>query len=232
MAIDLFLWPMLLPIFALAIYCWLYKKDHLKEALAILAAIAIMIVLYMPMMDLFAKDAIGIGYSITKLILWILLPIAFLFLLTRDKSFLSFRKYGTKKGGARRSVWLFLIFVPIMLVVTFAESMILGVGWDSNIPLGSVMFFESFTEEFLCRGILLVFLMSIIDFRMAYAVSALTFILAHPQYYFPLQLGLVGVIVQTVLTAEIARRSDNIIGAWLLHGTNRFFEMVFLPFLL
>jgi len=227
---PLFLWPMILPILFLFFYCVIYKKERMREALAILVAIAVMIVLYPPLMDLLATDILGLGYSAVKLILLVLLPIVCLLLFTRDRSFLSLKKYGVKKEGIKKSTLLFLILLPVMLIVTLIQSLSLEGGGSPLFAYGSVMFFEAFTEEFLCRGVLLVFLMSIVDIRIAYFISVMTFVLAHPQYYLPLTLPIIGVLVQAILTAEISRRSGNIIGAWLLHGTNRFFSLVILPF--
>jgi hypothetical protein len=52
----------------------------------------------------------------------------------------------------------------------------------------------------------------------------------HPQNL--TNIFIIGTIVQGILTIEIARRSQNIIGSWLLHGSNRFFELVIIPLLM
>jgi hypothetical protein len=42
-------------------------------------------------------------------------------------------------------------------------------------------------------------------------------------------LFIVGIIIQGIVTLEIARRLQNIIGSWIIHGSNQFFVLVFLP---
>jgi hypothetical protein len=57
--------------------------------------------------------------------------------------------------------------------------------------------------------------------------SLASFIFIHPQNL--TTLFIVGTIIQGIVTLEIARRSQNIFGSWMLHGSNRFFELVLLP---
>jgi len=37
---------------------------------------------------------------------------------------------------------------------------------------------------------------------------------------------------QGLITIEICRRTNNVAGAWIVHGTNRFFSIAIYPFLM
>jgi membrane protease YdiL (CAAX protease family) len=134
------------------------------------------------------------------------------------------------KQGLKKSFFWFLLFLPIMLVVTGCIQFFIGVTWNSNIEAGTISFFEAFTEEFFFRGILFIFLLQKTNMKIAYVTSLASFILIHPQNL--TNLFIVGTIIQGFVTLEIARRSQNIIGSWMLHGSNRFFELVLLPLLM
>ena len=81
------------------------------------------------------------------------------------------------------------------------------------------MFFDAFNEEFLFRGVLLLYLWKIIDLKIAYATSILAFILAHPQHF--TLLPLIGVAAQAILLGIITHKTKNLIGPWISHGFNR-----------
>ena len=81
-----------------------------------------------------------------------------LLILKRDKSILRLKQYGIKKEGINKSVTLGLLFIPVMLIVTFIVKYIIGVVTEANTVLGIVSFVESFSEEFFFRGILFIFL--------------------------------------------------------------------------
>jgi hypothetical protein len=66
--------------------------------------------------------------------------------------------------------------------------------------------------------------------KIAYVTSFASFVLMHPQNL--ATIFIIGMIIQGCLTLEITRRSNNILGAWMLHGSNRFFELVLLPLLM
>lgn len=88
-------------------------------------------------------------------------------------------------------------------------------------------FVEAFTEEFFFRGILFVLLTQKTNVKIAYITSLTSFTLMHPQNL--MTFFLISTLMQGILTVEIARKSQNILGAWLLHGSNRFFQLVLLP---
>jgi hypothetical protein len=72
--------------------------------------------------------------------------------------------------------------------------------------------------------------MSKTNLKIAYVTSLTSFILMHPQNF--TNLFIVSTIVQGILTIEICRRSSNLTGAWIVHGTNRFFSIVLYPLLM
>jgi len=114
-----------------------------------------------------------------------------------------------------------------MIVVTGLIQFFIGITWDADLIAGAISFFEAFTEEFFFRGLLFIFLLKKTDLKIAYVTSLASFILIHPQNLTTLLI--VPTIVQGIIALEIARRSYNIIGSWMVHGSNRFFELVILP---
>jgi len=186
----------------------------------------IIVILYWPL----ATSLDTIASIAVKILLFVMLPIICLLFLKRDKSPLNLKQYGIKKEGLKKSLWLCVLFLPIMLVVTFSIKYINGMTGDADILLGTVSFFESFTEEFFFRGILFIFLLNRTNIKIAYITSLACFVLMHPQHF--TDIFIVGTIVQGILTIEITRRSENITGAWILHGMNRFFIIAVIPFLL
>ena len=68
------------------------------------------------------------------------------------------------------------------------------------------------------------------NFKVAYITSLASFILLHPQNFF--NPFIIITIIQGFITLEICRRSKNITGAWLVHGSNRFFSIALYPFII
>jgi len=225
MVIDLFLWPMLLPLAVPIFYSLRYKKKHLPEILVIALSMSLIVVLWWPVVT---SDILGSEtYYASKLLLFVLLPLLCLLIFGRKRHALDPRRYGIRKGGLAKSLRFALIVLPIMLVVTYLAWLIPGPVYGADFWLGVAMFFESFTEEFLFRGILFVFLLSRTNVQIAAFTSVACFVLMHPQHLD--NISLLPTVTQGILTMEIARRSENIIGAWFLHGINRFFTIAVLP---
>jgi len=150
-----------------------------------------------------------------------------------DESIFSWEYFGIESKGLEKSLKLGLLMLPIMLITTFLVTYIIGMKFYSDFPLGVVYFVESFTEEFFFRGILFLFLMRRTNLQVAYVTSFTSFVLMHSQYYINfINPFIIITIIQGFLTLEICRRSKNLLGAWVLHGTNRFFSIVIIPFLL
>jgi len=81
------------------------------------------------------------------------------------------------------------------------------------------MFLDAFNEEFLFRGVLILYLWKITDIKVAYATSIVSYIIVHPQHY--ASLFMISTIAQGILLAIIAHKTKNIIGPWISHGLNR-----------
>lgn len=167
-------------------------------------------------------------YIVGKTLLFVVLPIIIFIVVQRNTSLVHLNVYGIKKEGGKKSLMWFILFLPLMLVATGFLQYFNGMDWNADVLAGSISFFEAFTEEFFFRGILFIFLSQKIPIKIAYATSLASFTLMHPQNLE--SLFILGTLLQGILTLEIARRSQNILGAWLLHGSNRFVQLALLPF--
>jgi len=220
--------PMVLPL----AYAVKYKRDSLIEIGVITFTMIFIVVAYWPLI-------LGLNSTsniVTKFLLFVFLPLVFLFITwkirnkqKKKKQEYSFKQFGITEEGFEKSLKLGFLFLPIMLMVTFIAKYMIGGTLDGNFSLGVVSFAESFTEEFFFRGILFLFLMSRTNLKIAYVTSLASFVLMHPQNF--TNPFIISTIVQGFLTIEICRRSKNLVGAWVLHGTNRFFSIVIIPFL-
>jgi len=228
MEIDLFLWPMLLPMLIPIFYCLKYKKQSSKIIGLISFVVILIVILYWPLLNL---NFLGeYTYICTKFFLFVILPLIFLQLIESKKTQINFIHYGIKKQKLKESTKFFIFFIPIMILATITIQLINGATTEYNIFQATLMFFEAFNEEFFFRGILFVYLTNKTNLHVAYLTSLLSFILIHPQNLSSIFIA--GTIIQGVLTIEICRKTDNIFGAWLLHGTNRFFTIAIFPLLM
>ncbi|OYT28430.1 hypothetical protein B6U98_05045 [Thermoplasmatales archaeon ex4572_165] len=230
---DFFLWPMLIPMLIPIIYSAKYKRGSIGEISAIFFTMVFIVIAYWPLTNGFNSTA----NIVTKFLLFVFLPLIVLFVTwklknkpKKKKKDYSFKQFGITEKGFEKSLKLGFLFLPIMLTVTFLAKFIIGGALVSNYPLGVVSFVESFTEEFFFRGILFIFLVRKTNLKIAYVTSLASFVLMHPQNF--TSPFIISTIVQGFLTIEICRRSKNLVGAWVLHGTNRFFSIVILPFLM
>jgi membrane protease YdiL (CAAX protease family) len=213
-------------------YAVKYKRDSLIEIGVITFTMIFIVVAYWPLI-------LGLNSTsniVTKFLLFVFVPLVFLFITwkirnkqKKKKQEYSFKQFGITEEGFEKSLKLGFLFLPIMLMVTFITKYMIGGTLDGNFSLGVVSFVESFTEEFFFRGILFLFLMSRTNLKIAYVTSLASFVLMHPQNF--TNPFIISTIVQGFLTIEICRRSKNLVGAWVLHGTNRFFSIVIIPFL-
>lgn len=226
---DFFLWPILLPLFIPIVYCIRYKKESLTEVLVIALVIALIIGLWPIYSDGHLGYSTG-AYVSSKALLFIVLPIIALLLFKRNRTPLNFKQYGIQKEGLKKSVMLCLILLPVMLIATYIVKIVSNPTSPADSVYGTIMFFEAFTEEFLFRGVLFILLLGLTNTKIAYVTSFAGFLIMHTQYYMNgLDIGLLMVFVQSIATIEIARRSNNIVGSWLLHGINRFFSLAIFP---
>jgi len=224
----LFLWPMLIPMILLFFYCMRYKRDVLLEIGSITAAMILIVLLYWPLLT--SNFLLSYTYTGVKILLFIVLPLIVFLLINRNFTSLRCSIYGIQKKGMKKSIVWCIIFLPFMLIVTALIQYVYGITWSADLVAGVISFFEAFTEEFFFRGILFIFLIQKTNMKIASVTSFMSFTLMHPQNL--TTIFILGTIVQGILTLEIARRSQNIIGSWVLHGSNRFFTLVLLPLLM
>jgi membrane protease YdiL (CAAX protease family) len=228
MDFDFFLWPMLIPLILPLFYCFKYKKDTLLEVATITLALILIVIFYWPLLE--SNFLSTQTYTAVKILLFIILPLLCLYGVNRKEGIVFLNQFGITFKGVKTSIYYCVLFLPIMLGVTALLAYFYGGIVHVDMIGGIISFFEAFTEEFLFRGILFIFLSTRTNIKVAYIASLASFILGHPQHFGSIYL--LGTIVQGIVTIEICRRSDNIIGAWLLHGINRFFILVLLGFLI
>jgi membrane protease YdiL (CAAX protease family) len=226
--LNLFLWPMLVPMIIPLVYSMKYKRDALFEIGAIITALMLIVFLYWPLLTSnFLRSYTYVG---TKVLLFVVLPLVALLSIKHNFSPLQGSNYGIQKKSMKKSMVWCILFLPFMFIVTGLIQYAYGITWSADLAAGIISFFEAFTEEFLFRGILFILLLRKTNMKIAYVTSLMSFLLMHPQNL--LTIFTIGTLVQGILTLEIARRSQNIIGSCVLHGSNRFFTLVLLPLLL
>ena len=210
--------PILLALLIPIIYCIGWKKESLWKVIAISICCIFIVFLYRITVDLGNIIEPTLGYFIGKLILFTILPLITILYLERCKIKTALTEVGVKKEKLVMSILLGLG----VLVITVILALIIY-GWGQTEPASAywniVMFFEAFNEEFLFRGVLLLYLWKITDLKVAYVTSVLAFILAHPQHL-P-SLSLIGVAAQGILLGIVTYKTKNLIGPWISHGLNR-----------
>lgn len=221
--------PMVIPIF----YSLKYNKRSSLEIGTITLIMVFIVIAYWPLTLFFSSPA----NIVTKFLLFVLIPIFILYLIIKkrsknisEKTDFQLNSFGISKIGFEKSLKYGLFFLPLMILITFISKFFISGNFNSNLLLGLISFIESFTEEFFFRGILFIFLRSRTNLKVAYLTSLLSFVLLHPQNFS--NMFIISTITQGILTLEICRRTNNISGAWFLHGTNRFFSIVIYPFLM
>lgn len=215
---------MILPIF----YTAIYKRKFLIEILIITLSMIFTVIAYWPLTTGFQATA----NIIPKYILFVIMPFLFLIIFwkLRNNKENHFELFGLTEKNLEKSFKLGLSLIPVMLFITFLAKFFMGFSsGEPQLELGVVSFVESFTEEFFFRGVLFLLLISRTNFKVAYITSLTSFVLLHPQNF--TNPFIITTIAQGLLTLEICRRTKNLAGAWVLHGTNRFFSIVLLPFI-
>ncbi|MBU0497900.1 MAG: CPBP family intramembrane metalloprotease [Candidatus Thermoplasmatota archaeon] len=219
---------MLIPLILPIVYCIRWKKQSLPSLGIITLTMILIVILYWPLLQ---TTILGNHtYIIVKTLLFIILPLLLLIGIEYKKKKLTLSDLGIAKHGWHQSILSALIFLPLMLLATFSIYIITNTHITSDLFYGIESFFEAFTEEFFFRGILFLFLAKKTTLKIAYLTSLTCFILSHPQHI--TSLYLLTTTIQGILTLEICRRSKNLFGAWILHGTNRFFTIVILPLII
>ena len=163
------------------------------------------------------------GYLLGKLIVFTIIPLLFILIMERNTVKNILITLGVHLKNLPRSI----LYGLIALIITV--SIVLFSTWGSpGIPIGFshiMLFFEAFNEEFLFRGILLLYLWKLTNGKIALTTSTLASILAHSQYYIPFYtanlIWLLNTIIQGVLLGVVTYKTRNIIGPWISHGLNR-----------
>jgi membrane protease YdiL (CAAX protease family) len=218
---DLGLFPIALMLLALVIpilYCIKWKKTNLRKVVLISICCIFIVILYPITTFLGNIMEPTLAYFLGKLILFTLLPFVTILYLERWKIKTTFIELGVKKEKLTMSILLGLG----ALIITVILALIL-IKWGQTEPpsayWNTIMFFDAFNEEFLFRGVLLLYLWKITDFKLAFATSVLAFILAHPQHL--TSLSLITVAAQGILLGIVTYKTKNLVGPWISHGLNR-----------
>ena len=218
---DLGLFPIALMLIALVIpilYCIKWKKTNLRKVVLISICCIFIVILYPITTFLGNIMEPTLAYFLGKLILFTLLPFVTILYLERWKIKTTFMELGVKKEKLMLSILLGLG----ALIITVILALIL-IKWGQTEPpsayWNTIMFFDAFNEEFLFRGVLLLYLWKITDFKLAFATSVLAFILAHPQHL--TSLSLITVAAQGILLGIVTYKTKNLVGPWISHGLNR-----------
>ena len=218
---DFGIFPIALIPFVLVIpifYCIKWKKTNLRKVVLISICCIFIVILYP--ITIYLGDIIEptIGYFLGKLILFTLLPFITILYLERWKIKTAFRELGIKKEKLMMSILLGLG----VLIITVILSLIL-IKWGPTEPPSAywttIMFLDAFNEEFLFRGVLLLYLWKITDLKIAYVTSVLAFTLAHSQNF--TSLYIISTVAQGILLGIVTYKTKNLVGPWISHGLNR-----------
>jgi membrane protease YdiL (CAAX protease family) len=218
---DLGIFPIALMLLALVIplvYCIKWKKTNLRKVVLIFICCIFIVVLYPITIYLGNIIEPTLGYFLGKLILFTLFPFIAILYLERWKIKTTLIELGVKKEKLMTSILLGLGVLLITVIIA-----LLIYRWGHAAPFSSywntIMFFDAFNEEFLFRGVLLLYLWKITDLKIAYATSVLAFILAHPQNF--TSLYLISTAAQGILLGIVTYKTKNLVGPWISHGLNR-----------
>ena len=218
---DLGIFPIALIPFVLVIpifYCIKWKKTNLRKVILIFICCIFIIVLYPITTYLGNIIESTLGYFLGKLILFTLLPFITIIYLEQWKIKTTFMELGVKKEKLMMSILLGLGG----LIITVILSLIL-IKWGPTEPPSAywttIMFLDAFNEEFLFRGVLLLYLWKITDLKIAYVTSVLAFTLAHSQNF--TSLYIISTAAQGILLGIVTYKTKNLVGPWISHGLNR-----------
>lgn len=204
------------------IYSAVWKRESLKKTLALWVLSVVLVLLY-PLVIYASNNGGNFGYFLAKLVIFVFLPLALLMFMEKWTARTAFVNVGVRRMNLEKSVAYGLIVAVI--TITLSVSILLATNASSNgVDAGwaTSMFLDAFTEEFLFRGVFFLYLMTLIDWRVAAVTSITAFVLMHSQYFIgALSLFIIVTIVQAILLTWVAYKTRNIIGTWISHGLNR-----------
>lgn len=196
------------------IYSAAWKRRELKS-MALLFACGILMVILYPLTSYLSVFMGRGGYPLAKLIIFVLLPIGAIYYIEGWKVGDILSRTGVGRENLGKSIIYGLGAAVVTITITFLLSTASGV----DLIWSAITFFESFTEEFFFRGVLLLYLMKKTNLKIAYVTSVISFIIVHPQNFS--NLFLLSTTAQGILMGIVAYRTRNIIGPWIGHGLNR-----------
>jgi len=219
---------MLLAFIIPMVYCIRWKKTNLRKVILIFICCIVIVILYPITTYLGNFIEPTLGYFLGKLILFTLLPFVTILYLERWKIKTTLMELGVKKEKLTVSI---LLGLGVLLITVVIALLIYGLGQAESPSAywNTIMFFDAFNEEFLFRGILLLYLWKITDLKIAYVTSVLVFILAHPQNF--TSLYLISTAVQGILLGIVTYKTRNLVGPWISHGLNRIIPQIISAFL-
>lgn len=220
MSLNLGMFPIALMLLALLIplmYCLNWKRENLRKVAIISTCCVLIVIGYRITVDLGKIIEPTLGYLIGKFILFTLFTLIAILFLEKCEIKTVLLQTGVKKENLSISV----LFGLGVLVITAILTLI--VWWGKIEPASLywdvIIFFEAFNEEFLFRGVLLLYICKITNLKVGYSTSVLAFILAHPQHLTALSLLIVA--TQGILLGAVTYKTKNLIGPWISHGLNR-----------
>ena len=218
----------MLPVLLISlVYCIKWNKKNLRKVIIIFLCCTSIVILYPTTTYLGNVIEPMFGYFLGKILLFTLLPFFTILFLERSKVKITIAKLGVKKEKLILSILLGLGSLLVTISITLLIS-----GWrqaeSPSIYWDVLMFFDAFNEEFLFRGVLLLYLWKLTNLKIAYATSVLAFILVHPQYF--TSLYLIHVIVQGLLLGLVVYKTKNVMGPWISHGFNRILPQILAAF--
>jgi membrane protease YdiL (CAAX protease family) len=201
------------------LYSAAWKRESLKKTAALWALSVVIVILY-PVVT-YAFDIGGdFGYFLAKLAFFVLLPTVILMYLEKWRARTVLVNVGVRRKNLESSVAYGILASLVIIAVTVAIRLIMGSeAGDVNAGWSIAMFLDAFNEEFLFRGVFFLYLMTLIDWRVAAGTSVAAFVLAHSQYLN--DPFIIATIVQAILLTWVAYRTRNIIGPWISHGLSR-----------
>ena len=191
-----------------------WKRKELKS-MALLFACGILMVILYPLTSYLNPFLGRGGYPLAKLIIFVLLPVGVIYYIERW----DWKGILTRTGVGRENLGKSVVYGLGAAAVTITITFLLSTASGIDLIWSAITFFESFTEEFFFRGVLLLYLMRKTNLRIAYATSVISFIIIHPQHFN--SLFILSTAAQGILMGIVAYRTRNIIGPWIGHGLNR-----------
>jgi len=210
--VTLMFFPLIIPL----LYCAIWKKESFERVLVLSLIAFSMVVAYQVVIYLEGKLSYY-GYFLGKLIVFTAIPLIAISYFEKWSIRDALTRFGIRKEGMGKSIILGIG----ALVITLLLGLIALWGQNAHVSLSwnAIMFLDAFNEEFLFRGVLILYLWKITDIKVAYATSIVSYMIVHPQHY--ASLFMISTIAQGILLAIIAHKTKNIIGPWISHGLNR-----------